>query len=483
MAEKNPYDDLFSFKEDDATALAAKARIAPADQKARDTDAVGSLQSEWAKTIARLDVLRSTPIPTNAEKAEDLKAEIRRTEADLPSIQRELKRAGVDVTVPQASADPASAPAPAASEASANPYAGLFGDTKTEPPASFEIDPFMAASGVAGAYLGGKYAGRQTDKLALMHLERQYSLPRGSLSAMSPSDLARLVSTPPKPVAPAVAAPVGTPPVVVAPAAPEGPLSAMEKWTNSQVGSESRLPSQVVSQFTSNVATDPSGAPQGILREAANTRKARELVPSSAMQVSPGGLPFVESTKERHANLIRQAENARLAAIDNAMSQPREPVSPPKASPSTALPPGAANATNVPNAPRRGPMAPLQSRAANVGVGAVAGLGAGAQAYNMASNAQQGKTPDWTEQLSLAGALAPILSRARIAGPLGGLAQLPYFYKHWPEILAGLNKSDVMPFGVATLAEENERAFPDMQGLVDSGKIKGGAGSFFPPYR
>jgi hypothetical protein len=101
----------------------------------------------------------------------------------------------------------------------------------------------------------------------------------------------------------------------------------------------------------------------------------------------------------------------------------------------------------------------------------------------MASNAQQGKTPDWTEQLSLAGALAPILSRTRIAGPLGGLAQLPYFYKHWPEILAGLNKSDVMPFGVATLAEENERAFPDMQGLVDSGKIKGGAGSFFPPYR
>jgi hypothetical protein len=77
----------------------------------------------------------------------------------------------------------------------------------------------------------------------------------------------------------------------------------------------------------------------------------------------------------------------------------------------------------------------------------------------MASNAQQGKTPDWTEQLSLAGALAPILSRTRIAGPLGGLAQLPYLYKNWREIAAGLNMSDIMPFGVATLADENQQVY------------------------
>lgn len=465
MAEKNPYDDLFSFAEDGAKAPAAgaakapvaNARVAPADQKARDTDAAGILKGEWDRTIKALGVLRGTPVPAKKEDADALAANIQRAEADLASIGRELKNKGVEVTAPQASADaasaPASAPVPAASEASANPYAGLFGDMKTEPPASFEIDPFMAASGAAGAYAGGKYAGRQMDKLALMHLEREYALPPGTLTAASTKDLARLIAAPPRPVAPpapAAVAPAGTPSAVVSPATPEGPLSAMEKWTNSQVGSESRLPSQVVSQFTSNVATDPSGAPQGILREAANTRKARALVPSSAIQVSPGGLPFVESTKERHANLIRQMEDARLAAIDNALLHPREPEAPPRAGPPVAAPP---------NAPRRGSMSPLQSRAANVGTGAVAGLGGGLQAYNMASKMQQGNTPDWTEGLSLAGNLAPILSRSRALGPIGALAQLPYLYKHWREIAAGLNMSDIMPFGVATLADENQPVY------------------------
>ena len=53
MAEKNPYDDLFSFKEDDATALAAKARIAPADQKARDTDSAVGCSPQHAKSHQR----------------------------------------------------------------------------------------------------------------------------------------------------------------------------------------------------------------------------------------------------------------------------------------------------------------------------------------------------------------------------------------------------------------------------------------------
>lgn len=464
MDEKNPYDDLFSFKEDGAKAPAvgaaapfANARVAPADQKARDTDAAGILKNERDKAIKALGVLRGTQLFLHKKDADAHAANIQRAEADLAAIERELKRAGVEVTAPQDSAAPASAPAPAASEASDNPFTGMFGDLKDEPPSSAGVDPFMVASGAAGAYLGGKYAGRQMDKLALMRLEREYGLPPGTLTAASTKDLARLIAAPPRPAAPpapAVVAPVGTPAGAVASAAPEGPLSAMEKWTNSQVGSESRLPSQVVSQFTSNVATDPSGAPQGILREAANTRKARALVPSSAIQISPGGLPFVESTKERHANLIRQAENARLAAIDNAMSQPREPAT---------VPTGGTVDTQ-----KRGPsrtqggflnfesLPPFRSRAANVGVGAVAGLGGGLQAYNMASNAQQGKTPDWTEGLSLMGNLAPILSRARVAGPAGMAMQFPYLYKHWREIAAGLNMGDIMPYGTSTLAEENQ---------------------------
>jgi len=93
-------------------------------------------------------------------------------------------------------------------------------------------------------------------------------------------------------------------------------------------------------------------------------------------------------------------------------------------------------------------------------VGTVAGLGGGLQAYNMASNAQQGKKPDWTEILSLAGNIAPILSRSRALGPLGTLAQIPYLYKHWREIAAGLNMGDIMPYGTATSAEENQPVFP-----------------------
>jgi hypothetical protein len=105
-------------------------------------------------------------------------------------------------------------------------------------------------------------------------------------------------------------------------------------------------------------------------------------------------------------------------------------------------------------------MAPLQSRAANVGTGAVAGLGGGLQAYNMASKMQQGNTPDWTEGLSLVGNLAPILSRAKILQPAGALMQLPYLYKHWREIAAGLNMGDIMPYGTSTLAEENQPVSP-----------------------
>jgi hypothetical protein len=74
----------------------------------------------------------------------------------------------------------------------------------------------------------------------------------------------------------------------------------------------------------------------------------------------------------------------------------------------------------------------------------------------MASNAQQGKTPDWTEGLSLAGNLAPILSRARVTHPAAILMQFPYLYKNWREIAAGLNMGDVMPYGTATLTEENQ---------------------------
>ena len=106
MAEKNPYDDLFSLKEegtkkptDDVKALTDKLRVSPSDQKAQDADIPRILQKALDNSTARLNVLRGKPIPANKEEAEALKASIARTEYDIAAQQRELKRAGVDVTV------------------------------------------------------------------------------------------------------------------------------------------------------------------------------------------------------------------------------------------------------------------------------------------------------------------------------------------------------------------------------------------------
>ena len=97
MAEKNPYDDLFSFKEegtkkptDDVKALTDKLRVSPSDQKARDADIPRILQKALDESIARLKVLRDKPIPAKEEEAEALKASIARTEYDIAAQQREL---------------------------------------------------------------------------------------------------------------------------------------------------------------------------------------------------------------------------------------------------------------------------------------------------------------------------------------------------------------------------------------------------------
>jgi hypothetical protein len=96
------------------TPAVANARVASADQKARDADAAQILRNELVKTIRKLGAIESTPVPAKKEDADARTASIQRAEADLASIRRELKRVGAEVASPQDSAAPPSAPASAA---------------------------------------------------------------------------------------------------------------------------------------------------------------------------------------------------------------------------------------------------------------------------------------------------------------------------------------------------------------------------------
>ena len=349
---------------------------------------------------------------------------------------------------------------------------------KDEPPSSAGVDPFMVASGAAGAYLGGKYAGRQMDRLTLMRLEREYGLPRGSLSAMTPSDLARLIAVPPRPAPPAVApvtAPASTGALPTAANSPTAQstriLQGGEGDTLGTTGRARQTGYNVETAQQAAAKKEADAAAELTRRTGATNRTASQfLADQPGLTSSPAGVlyPRVEprptiGPRTQYPDVW--SRNRGTGPIFN-LHAPHvrgapSPVGPlPLSADPASAPPLAAAPPEAPNAPRRGSMAPLQSRAANVGTGAVAGLGGGLQAYNMASKMQQGNTPDWTEGLSLVGNLAPILSRAKILQPAGALMQLPYLYKHWREIAAGLNMGDIMPYGTSTLAEENQPVSP-----------------------
>jgi hypothetical protein len=175
MADKNPYSDLFSFEDKKGSNAPAPAS---SSQKEKDVDAAAIIQKEFEKLVTRLAELRGKAPSTKPEDAAALQAEILRTEADIASTQRELKRLGVEV----------SAPFSGSTATSANPYKDLFtgmGDTSV--PAKNEIDPFLGLSGAAGAIAGG-FLGAKTkpapseNSLAARLMERYYGLPSGALN-------------------------------------------------------------------------------------------------------------------------------------------------------------------------------------------------------------------------------------------------------------------------------------------------------------
>jgi hypothetical protein len=350
-------------------------------------------------------------------------------------------------------------------------FEGLFSDEYQPPSKETGIDPkllYAAGAGALGGALYGAYKRKPVPSevsLAARLMERYYGLPSGALTTFegalpTPANEAAMVAArtivpQPQPFTPAPT-PTSTPSV-------ETPLSAMEKWAASQVGKESVLPANVISQATSNYADDPTGAPQIIREQAANTRLARQLAPPSLMQTSAGGIPYVENPQEQRARIVGEENARRQAAIEAGLNEPIGQR--PAAATSTQQPTVEETAAKIRAASAR---ARNLQRGANVAVRGLFGAPLAAQGYTMAT---QKEPIDWTQYLSLIGnalgTFGPLTSkipgvagRIPVAGPLATLAQIPYAVKHREELARGMTMADVRNPHALMPSEMFEPAFP-----------------------
>lgn len=92
--------------------------------------------------------------------------------------------------------------------------------------------------------------------------------------------------------------------------------------------------------------------------------------------------------------------------------------------------------------------------AAGAGRGALGGGMTALQAYNMYRNYLAGRSPDWTEYLSLAGGPMAAFGK-RFLGPVGAAMQIPYAIAHRDEIAAGLTGHDINTTAFFGMPEEN----------------------------
>ncbi len=444
MSDKNPYADMF-VAEGDAPGAAPKSTAAKHGPTAAPTDAQVIPDLKKVLYDAKQRMEDSKPGTITYQSAKD----------DVDMAMAEIARLQGS---PAAAAPASSAPA------EVNPYIGHFvtsGDTSATPVGG--PDAVQAGVAAAGAALGAGLGARKkpsADSLSARLMEHAHGLPPGALTllegklnphSLENASLATAQELAPRP-------PVAAPAVVP----PEAPLSGMERWAASQVGEGSVLPKNVVAQATSTYANDPTGAPQIIQREAANTRKARQLVPATAMQTSPGGLPFVESQQQQQARVASEVAAQRQAAIDMAMNQPVGTHPNPEQQRPT---PNVDTAKALRNAALR---SNAMQRVTNVGQRGLFGAGTAAQAYGMASDAQQKKPIDWQQWLSFLGNLGgtfgpvtskvPLLGRIPVAGPLATAFQVPYAIKHREEIMRALTMGDVMPPGIVTGQEATQSA-------------------------
>jgi len=414
------FDELPKFSGPTETAAKTVNTKAPKNGQVFDEERLAILKKEKAEAEAGLanetaDLARTT----DENYRKKLQASIPRYVPDIISLNKEISSITGE-------------PAPGVIN-----WAGMpkYAPPKNKDESSIGANAIAAGAGAAaGAYYGARKPLNTADNsLAARLMERQYGLPAGSLAAFEGA-LAPSMPTPAE--ASLEAARRITPSTPVSEPAPtpaaETPLSAMEKWAASQVGKESVLPANVIGQATSNYADDPTGAPQIIREQAANTRLARQLASPSLMQTSAGGIPYVESPQEQRARIVAQENAQRQAAIDKGLNQPIGAVPTPAQQQQTVE----NTAAKIRAASAR---AHTLQRGANVAVRGAFGAPLVAQGYDMAT--QEGPI-DWQQWLSLFGGglgtfgpltskIPGIASRLPVAGPLGALAQVPYAYQEF----------------------------------------------------
>ena len=249
--EINPDEITSSYigKTEPSKSTGKAARVVSADQKAKDQDALTTLQQERTKKLAQIESdTAAAASTTDARYRQELEARVKTAKNDITSLDREITRAG-GTTAPAPTAA-ASAPAEAASAPAEAALASGAGEGFAIDPAalsnSFEdkggaeekseesFSDAQKAAG-AGAVAGALYGARQNaknakgpmadDSLAARLMERRMGLPAGAISAYehrlygltNPQDIALDVARGMVPAStPAAPAPTGALPVTAA---------------------------------------------------------------------------------------------------------------------------------------------------------------------------------------------------------------------------------------------------------------------------
>ena len=288
-----------------------------------------------------------------------------------------------------------------------------------------------ALSTVAGAAYGAVKAKPGSDNIISRAAERMYGAPKGSLAEMQRLREPTLPPTPGE-AAKAVAARYS------------GPFEVGAQ-TNTRLapGSTGTMPfnyakSAGLTDIEAGLARDMTKQPGGTHDLTTRRRIALE-------QLGRTNPTFVENPSYGGIMLDTSAGSG------------------PRGAPRVALP--APVVTPLTDMAKNIERANIASRGAQRGVAAVrGGVGSGLtalQAYGMADDMSQGRTPGWQDWLSLIG--GPMASfGGKVAGPLGMAAQIPLTLRDRERIAREMVMGEVSPMAGFTGSEMMEPAFPDL---------------------
>jgi hypothetical protein len=174
-----------------------RPRVEPKDQKLKDAEIRAILESELAKKIAWFEENNRLPTPEGKKKADEFKAQLARTEADIAGLKRELGRMGpAPEALPAVAAEAGAAPAEKTTVGDIDPseLGGSYPDPEPKSDEyAFWTPERMAAAfgGGAGALFGNPLKG-DPGSMAARLAERVMGAPSGSVQdiygAQNPMD-------------------------------------------------------------------------------------------------------------------------------------------------------------------------------------------------------------------------------------------------------------------------------------------------------